>query len=206
MRATLIFFAVLLLALAAYVCIESPVDYGKLLNDAIVAALSPTPKHPDAPSQMSALTQGKLISADGSPFSFPANTSVASPRYYAIYYSAQWCPPCHAFTPVLVQWYKNFKPSHPNFELIFVSEDHDEAAMLDYMKEMAMPWPAVRFNDLKHDGGFKGSGIEQFAGSGIPDLVLVDADGKVLSDSFAWTGSYLGPQHVLDDIEKLVGP
>lgn len=159
-----------------------------------------------AASPISTLIQGKLISANKSPFAFPANAPAASIRYYAIYYSAQWCPPCHAFTPVLVEWYKKFKPSHPNFELIFVSEDRDEAAMIEYMKEMAMPWPAMRFGDLKHDGGFKGSGIEKFAGTGIPDLVLVDADGKVLSDSFSWTGSYLGPQRVLDDIEKLVGP
>ena len=71
-------------------------------------------------------------------------------------------------------------PAHPNFELIFVSEDHNEAAMLDYMKEMAMPWPAVRFGDLQHDGRgtFKGSGIEKYAGQGIPDLVLVDASGS----------------------------
>jgi len=180
MRITLVAFAVLLLAVALYAL------------------------HSDAAAPISPLIEGKLISANGSPFDFPANASLASIRYYAIYYSAQWCPPCHAFTPILVQWYNKFKPSHPNFELIFVSEDRNEAAMLDYMKEMAMPWPAVRFSDLKHDGGFKGSGIERFANDGIPDLVLVDAGGKVLSDSFSWNGSYLGPQHVLEDTENLV--
>ena len=133
--------------------------------------------NPHAASQLTALIDGKLISADGTAVSAPG----ASVQYYAIYYSAQWCPPCHAFTPRLVKWYNAFKPTHPNFELVFVSEDHSEAAMLAYMKEMVMPWLAVRFGDLKHDGGFKGSGIEKFAGSGIPDLVLVDAEGNVLS-------------------------
>jgi thiol-disulfide isomerase/thioredoxin len=157
---------------------------------------------PHAASQLTALISDKLVSADGT----AASTPDASVQYYAIYYSAQWCPPCHAFTPHLVQWYNKFKPSHPNFELIFVSEDHSETAMFDYMKEMAMPWPAVRFSELQHDGNgtFKGSGIEKFANSGIPDLVLVDADGKVLSDSFQ-NGTYVGPQAVVDDINKLVG-
>jgi len=204
----LICLVVLLRAFVAFAYVHDPSGCEKLLNDAgsVLGFVSPTPLQSDAASQISTLIQGKLISADGSPFSFPANAPVASIRYDAIYYSAQWCPPCHAFTPVLVEWYKKFKPSHPNFELIFISEDRNESAMLAYMKEMAMPWPAVRYSDLKHDGNgtFKGSGIEKFAGSGIPDLVLVDADGKVLSDSFSWTGSYLGPQHVLDDIEKLV--
>ena len=206
MRATLIFFAALLAAFVGYAFFHNPSGCEKLLNDAasVGTSLSPVALHPDATSSIFDLTRGKLISADGSPFAFPANPPVASIRYYAIYYSARWCPPCHAFTPRLVQWYNKFKPSHPNFELIFVSEDRNEAAMLDYMKEMAMPWPAVRFGDLKHDGGFKGSGIEKFAGDGIPDLVLVDAAGKVLLDSFQ-KGTYVGPEAVIDDINKLVG-
>jgi nucleoredoxin len=183
MRTFVIFLAVVLVALVCYPYVRSG---------------SP---QSGAGSQISTLIQGNLVSADGSPFSFPANAPASSIQYYAIYYSAQWCPPCHAFTPVLVEWYQKFKPSHPNFELIFVSDDHDQASMLAYMQEMAMPWPAFQFDELKHDG----KGIEKFAGDGIPDLVLVDAGGKVLSDSFSWTGSYLGPQHVLNDIEKLVG-
>jgi thiol-disulfide isomerase/thioredoxin len=157
---------------------------------------------PDAASQLVALISDKLVSADGT----PAGTPDASVQYYAIYYSAAWCPPCHAFTPRLVDWYKKFKPSHPNFELIFVSEDHTEAAMLGYMKDMTMPWPAVRFGNLQHDGNgtFKGSGIEQFADSGIPDLVLVDSGGKVLSDSFQ-NDKYVGPQAVVGDINNLIG-
>jgi nucleoredoxin len=203
MRATLIVFAVLLLALAGYAYFRDPSGCEKVLNDAlsVVTSLSPVSLNSGGASPISPLIQGKLISADGSPFNFPASAPVTSIRYYAIYYSAQWCPPCHAFTPVLVEWYKKFKAAHSNFELIFVSDDHDKASMLAYMKEMAMPWPAFSFEDTNHDG----KGIEKFAGSGIPDLVLVDADGKVLSDSFSGS-SYLGPRHVLDDIEKLVGP
>jgi nucleoredoxin len=125
-------------------------------------------------------------------------------NYFAIYYSAQWCPPCHLFTPQLVKFYNDFKASHPDFELIFISEDNDANSMLAYMKEMSMPWPAFNFDQLTHPHGtFKASGIESFVQSGIPYLVLLDATGKVLSDS-TQNGQYVGPQPVVDDIKKMV--
>lgn len=125
-------------------------------------------------------------------------------KYFALYYSAQWCPPCEVFTPKLVKFYNDFKPSHPDFELIFISEDYDANAMLAYMKEMSMPWPAVNYDQLTHPRGpFNGPGIEGFASKGIPDLVLVDATGKVLSDSYQ-KGESVGPEQVIDDIKTMV--
>jgi thiol-disulfide isomerase/thioredoxin len=166
------------------------------------ATATPAPVNLPTSGELVNLVSGRLVSADGNSVTLPPSTI----QYYAIYYSAQWCPPCHAFSPRLVSWYNKFKPAHPNFELIFVSEDHDEAAMFNYMKEMSMPWPAFRFDRLMHDGNgtFQGPGIEQYAGKGIPDLVLVDATGKVLSDSYHGD-QYFGPESVVDDINKIVG-
>jgi nucleoredoxin len=158
------------------------------------------------PTPIADLIKGKLVDAKGHLLDDPA--SDATPiKYYAIYYSAQWCPPCHRFTPLLVSFYNDFKPTHPDFELIFVSEDNNEDSMLAYMKEMSMPWPAIKYRYLKSDknGGFKGPGIEQFVGDGIPDLVLVDANGKVLADSFE-NGQYVGPQKVIEAIKSQVKP
>ena len=115
-------------------------------------------------------------------------------KFWAFYYSASWCAPCRAFTPTLVDFYHEFKPKHPNFELIFVNHDQTEDAMLDYMKSDAMPWPAVRFDDRA------GTKANEFYGRGIPDLVLVDANGNVLSDSFDGF-QYVGPNKVIDDIK-----
>ena len=137
-----------------------------------------------------------IVLEDGHPKSVDA-ASLQGIKYWAIYYSASWCPPCRAFTPKLVEFYKTFKPQHPDFELIFVNHDQTEDAMLDYMKTDAMPWPAVRFDDIERDDANK------YCGPGIPDLVLVDDNGKVLSDSF--NGSdYRGPDSVIDDITNLV--
>ena len=120
-------------------------------------------------------------------------------KYFAFYYSASWCPPCRAFTPKLVDFYKEFKPKHPNFELIFVNHDQSEDKMLAYMTGDSMTWPAVRFDDIEKVQG------NQYCGRGIPDLVLVDAGGTVLSDSFNGY-QYLGPYKVIDDIKRMVTP
>ncbi|GEM_PF-2563090 len=120
---------------------------------------------------------------------------LAPVRYYAIYFSAEWCPPCRAFSPQLVDWYKHNKATNPNFELIFVSCDRSAADMQHYMKVDAMPWPAVPFENIHT------SPLAHYAGRGIPDLVFIDSDGKVLSDSYSW-GTYRGPQAVLAEIDQ----
>ena len=118
------------------------------------------------------------------------------PKFTAIYFSAHWCPPCRAFTPKLVDWYKEFKSKHPNFELVFASSDKDEAAMLDYMKETNMPWPAVKFGEKK------AAGLDKYAAGGIPYLVLIDENGKDLTGKE--NNDWQPPTDVLKKIEELV--
>ena len=124
-------------------------------------------------------------------------TTLSGVKFLAFYYSASWCAPCRAFTPKLVDFYKQFKATHPNFELIFVNRDQTEDAMLAYMKIDDMTWPAVRFDDIAP------TQATRFCGKGIPDLVLTDIDGRVLSDSFNGD-TYLGPYRVMDDIKTMV--
>jgi len=119
-----------------------------------------------------------------------------NPKYTALYFSAHWCPPCRAFTPKLVEWYKDFKPKHEDFELVFVSRDKDEAAQLEYMKETGMPWPAVKLSAGKDPT------LGKYAAGGIPYLVLIDENGKDLTgkDGNDWQP----PTEVLKKIEALV--
>jgi nucleoredoxin len=137
-----------------------------------------------------------VVFRDGRLKPFDAST-LAGVKYWAFYYSASWCPPCRAFTPKLVTFYNQFKAKHPNFELIFVNHDNDENAMAAYMQKDAMMWPAVRFDDITS------TNADKYCGPGIPDLVLVDEKGKVLSDSFDGQ-TYLGANKVLADIPNLV--
>lgn len=139
-----------------------------------------------------AMLDGKLNDARGAAVSADA---LKDKRVVLLYFSAGWCPPCHQFTPKLVEFY-NAHGGGKDFEVIFVSSDADAEKMQAYADEYKMPWLAV-----KHDQT-KASGLqERYAGNGIPDLEMLDGNGQVLSSSF--TGkSYRGPYEVLKDLEK----
>jgi len=64
-----------------------------------------------------------------------------------LYFSAHWCPPCRAFTPELVDFYKKFKSTDrgDQLEIIFVSFDRNEGNFKSYFDEM--PWLAVPYDD-----------------------------------------------------------
>lgn len=51
--------------------------------------------------------------------------------YVLVYFSAQWCPPCHGFTPVLKAFYDAHHTTK-KFTVVFVSLDHTEADMMSY--------------------------------------------------------------------------
>ena len=149
-----------------------------------------------AGNSIQSAVQGDLVVSEGKKLKPYDDAQLAPVKYYGIYYSASWCGPCRAFTPDLVSWYKKTKRKYPHFELIFVSSDRSAEDMAAYMKEDKMDWPALDFSK-------KGSTPEltKYSGAGIPCLVLVDADGKVLSHSYEGQ-NYVGPQKVLKDIDK----
>lgn len=149
-----------------------------------------------ADSTINSALGGDLVAMQGNKVKKFDSSSLAQTRYFAIYYSAEWCPPCRAFTPDLVKWYQQTKPANPQFELIFVSSDQSEAQMEKYITGDKMPWPALDFNKKRSNRA-----LTKYAGNGIPCLVLVDASGKVLSHSYEGE-KYVGPRKVLADIDK----
>jgi nucleoredoxin len=124
-------------------------------------------------------------------------TALASKKLIAFYFSAEWCGPCRKFTPELIEYYKRVTPEHPEFEVVFYSNDKSQYAMEKYMRDENMPWPAIDFAKLKDKEVLKKN-----AGNGIPSLVLVDAGGNVISSSFA-DGKFRGPQQVLADLDAI---
>jgi thiol-disulfide isomerase/thioredoxin len=119
-----------------------------------------------------------------------------TPKYTALYFSAHWCPPCRMFTPKLVEWYNDFKANHPDFELVFVSSDQDEAAMKEYIEGDKMPWPYVKFDKAKEEI------FRKYSSDGIPYLVLIDENGKDLTGQPG--NEWQSPDQVLSKIEELV--
>ncbi len=140
----------------------------------------------------------KLVAVDGGAIRPRDDARLAGVKFYGLYYSASWCAPCRAFTPELIDAYNKIHAIYPEFEIVLVNCDHSAGDMAAYMRDDHMPWPALAWTALHETPA-----ITHYAGSGIPCLVLIDAEGKVLSDSFRW-GTYVGPDAVLDDTWKIL--
>ncbi len=94
-----------------------------------------------------------------------------------IYFTASWCPPCRTFTPQLIDAYNVWRKDDIPFEIVMVSRDRSVADMFKYMRSARMPWLAVPY-----DSPYVNVLVERYRVRGIPHLVVIDADGKTLSD------------------------
>lgn len=88
-------------------------------------------------------------------------------KVIGIYFSANWYPPCHNFTQLLVNAYEEFKNHTPGFEVVFVSSDEDLDAFNNY--RACMPWLAIPFSDLNT----KKTLNRRFDIEGIPSLIIL---------------------------------
>ena len=150
-----------------------------------------------AGNKIADLVKGDLVTSSNGILQIVNDQTFEKKKLIALYFSGRWCPSCRKFTPELVDYYNRVAPAHPEFEVLFISSDRSGPAMEEYMRDTKMPWPAVKYEKIAEKEELK-----QYAGSGIPCLVVVDASGKVISDSYAGK-TYLGPSKVLRDLNQL---
>ena len=89
---------------------------------------------------------------------------------------ASWCAPCRALTPQLRDLYDELHSQ--GFEIVGISFDDQREAWLRAIEEERLPWP--QGSDLR---GFA-PGVplmELYAISGIPHLVLLDGDNRIVA-------------------------
>ncbi|XP_076256641.1 nucleoredoxin-like isoform X2 [Rhynchophorus ferrugineus] len=91
------------------------------------------------------------------------------------YFSANWCPPCRAFTPQLSDVYKLIRKKEPNFEVIFVSSDRSAESYSAYVE--SMPWLSVPFQQAS----VRAELAQLYGVRGIPTLLLLDSNGHVIT-------------------------
>jgi nucleoredoxin len=168
-------------------------------NQAALLAPEPAATGPAVIGQhMANLLHGKLVTfSDGTLKSYD-DEKLTGKKYFGLYHSAHWCGPCRKFTPELVNFYKQMTAAHPEFEIVFVSDDHSPLEMQQYMQLTGMPWAALRYENTAQE-----KELTHYFGNGIPDLVIVDGNGRVLSDSYHGH-DYVGPNRVLNDFGKLL--
>lgn len=150
-----------------------------------------------APGATYQLLKGDLVYWHRGTLSHFDDEALENKKLYLFFFSANWSPPGRKFTPQLVEYYNRVAPQHPEFEVIFFSADRSAFGMETYMGQANMPWPAVDYEKLGSKAAIQNNFVR-----GIPCLILVDASGKVLSDSYG-TERNLGPETVLADLDKI---
>ncbi len=166
-------------------------------TDVIERARDALGKPHSGPGRIPRELEGKLVQLPSfAPVEFDPKHG---PRYYAVYFSAGWCAPCRKFSPKLVDFYREQKPEHDDFEVFLVSNDHSPSAMKEYATQAGFSWLAVDYDKL---GTIPC--LSSYQGRGIPQLLLLDENGRVIADSFDGN-EYLGPDVVLDKLRALLG-
>jgi nucleoredoxin len=82
-----------------------------------------------------------------------------------LYFSASWCPPCQAFSPVLKEFYGLVHDSE-KIEVVYVSSDRKPEEFETYYGKM--PWLAIESAELKQNL----ANVLQIRG--IPALIVLD--------------------------------
>lgn len=147
-------------------------------------------------NSIASMVKGDLVTSRNGVLRPYLDAEFEKKKLIGLYFSAHWCGPCRKFTPNLVAYYNKTVAAHPEFEIVFVSHDKSASAMENYMRDDQMPWPALSFDKVATN-----TALAKYAGSGIPCLVIVDENGKVISDSFEGK-NYRGPEAVLTDLDQ----
>ena len=89
----------------------------------------------------------------------------------ALYFSANFCKPCHEFLPMLKDFYDEVNEDDKKVEIIFVSLDKSQEEQESYHKEMGS-WPRVAFSNEEARAALKTKyGVEK-----IPAIIVLDGD------------------------------
>jgi nucleoredoxin len=176
---------------------EQSRKFDTLYQDQLARARAAAPAQVQTASPLIDQLRGDLVLWKTGSLTRFDDEALGKKKMIALYFSAYWCGPCRKFTPQLVEYYNRVTSQHPEFEIVFVSRDRSPFGMETYMRNTQMPWPAIDFQKLPGKAALK-----KYGGESIPCLVLLDASGRVISDTYTGT-NYVGPEKVLADLEAI---
>ena len=109
----------------------------KLVSGRQLKATGNSHSSPLSESKIAKLVSPHLVQPRNGSFRSAPLSMSSTPKYYAFYYSAVWCPPCKAFTPDLVKFYDRMRKSGADFEIVFVSSDRWRLANYFHLARIA---------------------------------------------------------------------
>lgn len=98
-----------------------------------------------------------------------------SARTKALYFGGKWDPACRRFNRLLSDFYHRVNKENKEIEVVFVSSDNSLEDFEDNKKDM--PWLSVSYQSTETIEKLR----SLYGVQGVPSVVIVDDDGKVLS-------------------------
>jgi hypothetical protein len=122
--------------------------------------------------------EGKLINSQtGLPE--PLNTN-AWPRYIVFLRGQSTCPITRNFAPTFIQYCNGIKSTHPEVEVVYLTiEDLPET--FKFAKELGFNWRTVSYENTTMPS------VNPYIDGRIPQLIVMDRDGKVLANGIQST-------------------
>jgi nucleoredoxin len=119
-------------------------------------------------------------------------------KYITVLYSSEDQKTGRGIMETALPFYYSLKRKHPEYAMIFVDNRDSAESMEHFIASFKMPWLVVRSEDARSDVLNLGryNSLEY-----IPDLILFDSTGKILSDSVV-NGNWVGVEGVMQDTEK----
>ena len=127
-----------------------------------------------------------------------ADSSLEGKKVVAFYFSAHWCPPCRAFTPMLKDAYEEYLEESCDIEIVFVSSDRSIEDMKDYMKSSHGKWLAI-----PHNSELGAALKSKFGIQGIPALIVCKSDGSVITKEGRADVQKAGPEGMKQWLKKI---
>jgi hypothetical protein len=171
------------------------------------ATNAPNAAAPAAPTAPSGPVENPLIPlVRDALIAFRSDSVVAQPstaldgkRFIALYFATRNSEASEAFTPVLRRFYSDHRRDSAKFEIILISLDHSAQDMAYHIRNAEMPWLAVDFARQDLIGRLR----QQFGGSDVPNLVVIDENGRVVVTAYDGK-TYLGGNKAMEDFGRLL--
>lgn len=103
--------------------------------------------------------------------------------------------------PKIVDYYTRVNRVSKKYEVVYLSLDRTPQNREAFVKEVKMPWPLLKLETVRTSKSFG-----EYGQNGVPNLVVVDRQGKVVSQGYVGEGDQKSfqPQEALFDLASLL--